>query len=91
MRIRNFLDPGSGIEKFGFGSRIRNTAWKTDLKAANAGVECIVGAGHVLEVAHGGEGEGRVPQAPPQDVPHTVRRQVSQAPDILNFFVTDSP
>jgi hypothetical protein len=68
--------------------RIRNIARLTDLKAANAGVECVVGAGHVLQVAHGGEGEGRVPQAPPQDIPHTVRRQVSQAPDILHFLLT---
>ena len=38
-------------------------------------------------MAHGGEGEGGVPQAAPQDVPHTVRRQVPQAPYILHSAV----
>jgi len=44
-----------------------------------------------LEVAHGGDGEGGVPQAPPQEVPHAVRRQVSQAPDILHVPFLKKP
>ena len=59
------------------------------LQAADAGVEGVVGAGHVLERAHGGKGEGGVAQAGPQDVSHTVRGQVSQAPNVLKTVKKD--
>ena len=55
----------------------------THLQTADAGVEGIVGAGHVSQLSHADNLQPGVPGAGPQDVPHRLLAQLLDGLDVL--------